>query len=139
MQRLFTSINEPIADFKWQKLYNERWPAYKAWISNSGNTLDYKVAVAALRKYMPEMLHTHEHLCQLVRANKAAVCFLTGFQPPEYNSSCSQAVSTKDRVQLVRNYDYHPGRFEGVLLKTAWNGKQVIVNSDCLMGVLDGT
>ena len=39
---------------------------------------------------------------------------------------------------LVRNYDYSPFLFEGVILKTAWNGRQVIAMSDCLWGVLDG-
>jgi predicted choloylglycine hydrolase len=87
---------------------------------------------------MPEMVPIHEHLCQLVRADEAAISFLTGFQPPEYSSACSQAISTQGTVQLVRNYDYHAARFEGLLLMTAWNGKKVIANSDCLMGVLDG-
>lgn len=138
MRRLFTSISEPVADFKWQKLFNERWPAYKAWISSGNSSIDSKVSLSALRKYMPEMMDTHEHLCHLVQADEVARCFLTGFQPPVYNSACSQAVSTKGTVQLVRNYDYHPDRFEGVLLMTSWHGKKVIANSDCLMGVLDG-
>jgi predicted choloylglycine hydrolase len=138
MQRLFTSISESIADFKWQKLFHERWPAYKAWLDASGTDYNSKVSISALKTYMPELLSTHEHLCHLVRADEAAVCFLTGFQPPGYASACSQAVSTSGTVQLVRNYDYHADRFEGVLLKTFWNGKAVIASSDCLIGVLDG-
>lgn len=138
MQRLFTSISEPIADFKWQKFFRERWPAYKRWITNSGSLVDAKVAVQMLRTYMPEMVATHEHLCHLVRADAMATSFLTGFQPPVYTTACSQAVTLVDKVRLVRNYDYHPDRFEGVLLMSAWNGKKVIANSDCLMGVIDG-
>ncbi len=138
MQRHFTFINESIADFKWQKLFNERWPAYKAWLDASRTDYNSKESISALKVYMPELLATHEHLCNLVRADEAAVCFLTGFQPPVYASACSQAVSTSGTVQLVRNYDYHADRFEGVLLKTSWNGKAVIASSDCLMGVLDG-
>lgn len=138
MQRLFTSISESIPDFKWQKLFHERWPAYKAWLDASGTDYNSKVSIAALKNYMPELLNTHDYLCNLVRADEAAVCFLTGFQPPGYASACSQAVSTKNTLQLVRNYDYHADRFEGVLLNTAWNGKAVIASSDCLMGVLDG-
>lgn len=138
MQRLFTSISEPIADFKWQKLFNERWPAYKAWLHTGHPAIDSKIALSALEKYMPEMMGTHEHLCRLVHAEESAISFLTGFQPPAYNSACSQAVSINGPVQLVRNYDYHADRFEGILIKTAWNGKKVIANSDCLIGVLDG-
>ncbi|WP_299460513.1 C45 family peptidase [uncultured Microscilla sp.] len=138
MERLFTSISEPIADFKWKKIFNERWPAYEAWLTAHGSVYNSKMSLAALQKYMPEMVGTHEHLCHLVNANEAAVCFLTGFQPPAYNSACSQAVSIQDTIQLIRNYDYHPDRFEGLLLMTAWNGKKVIASSDCLVGVLDG-
>jgi predicted choloylglycine hydrolase len=138
MQRLFTSISESIADFKWQKLFHERWPVYKAWLDASGTEYNSKVSISALKVYMPELLATHDHLCNLVRADEAAACFLTGFQPPGYASACSQAVSIKGSVQLVRNYDYHADRFEGVLLKTSWNRKAVIASSDCLMGVLDG-
>lgn len=138
MQHTFTSIKEPVADFKWQKLFFERWPAYEAWLKVSGTKPNLKVALAALEKYMPEMVPLHQYLCQLVRANKMVSCFLTGFQPPVYKSACSQAVSTLDNVQLVRNYDYHAQYFEGVLVHTAWHGKKVMANSDCLIGALDG-
>lgn len=138
MRLTFTSIYEPVADFKWQKLFNERWPAYKAWLKSGGYYPDLNASLSSLKEYMPEMADTHEHLCSLVRADELASCFLTGFKPPVYNSACSQAVSTNGTVQLVRNYDYHPDRFEGTLLMTKWNGKKVIANSDCLMGVLDG-
>lgn len=138
MRRYFTSINEPIADFKWQKMFRERWPAYKRWLNTGRHFSDAATAVAALGRYMPEMLPTHDHLCRLVNADELAVAFLTGFQPPAYNSACSQAVSTVNSVQLVRNYDYHVARFEGTQLMTAWHGKRVIANSDSLAGVLDG-
>jgi predicted choloylglycine hydrolase len=87
---------------------------------------------------MPEMVPTYEHLCHLANADGVAARFLTGFQPPAYISACSQAVSTNDKIQLVRNYDYHPDLIEGTLLMSAWNGKKVIANSDCLVGALDG-
>jgi predicted choloylglycine hydrolase len=138
MQRRFTSIYEPIADFKWQKLFWERWPAYKEWIQSSSPFTDAKTSMAALKRYMPEMVDTHDHLCRLVGADDLVSSFLTGFQPPTYYSACSQAVSTVGSVQLVRNYDYHVERFESTLLMTAWNGKRVIASSDCLIGVLDG-
>ena len=138
MRLTFSSIHEPVADFKWQKMFNERWPAYKKWLNTSGFIPDLHTSLSALKEYMPELVDTHEHLCRLVHADELAASFLTGFQPPVYNSSCSQAVSTKSTVQLVRNYDYHPNLFEGTLLMTNWNEKRVIASSDCLMGVLDG-
>lgn len=138
MIRYFTFISEPIADFKWQKLFHERWPAYKIWIDNNRSATDLETALSALKKYMPEMVPIHDRLCTIVGADELARTFLTGFQPPAYFSACSQAVSTLGNVALIRNYDYHLDRFEGTVLHTAWNGRNVIANSDCLMGVLDG-
>jgi predicted choloylglycine hydrolase len=138
MQLIFNSIYEPVAEFKWKKLFNERWPSYRTWLKANSPIADSRTSRAALQKYMPEMIGTYEHLCHLVHADELAASFLTGFQPPVYHSACSQAVSTKGTVQLVRNYDYHPHRFEGTLLMSAWNGKKVIANSDSLIGVLDG-
>lgn len=138
MKRYFTSISEPIADYKWQKLFYERWPAYKSWLNSSKNIIDYKTSIEALKKYMPEMVPIHENLCRIVGADELARTFLTGFQPPPYLSACSQAVSTLGNISLIRNYDYHLDRFEGTVLHTSWNGRRVIASSDCLMGVLDG-
>ena len=42
------------------------------------------------------------------------------------------------RPVLVRNYDYAPSRFEGVVQATAWGKHRVIGMSDCLWGLLDG-
>ena len=84
------------------------------------------------------MVPTYERLCKLVNADEVAARFLTGYQPPAYISACSQAVRTEDKIQLVRNYDYHPDLMEGTLLMSAWNGKKVIANSDCLIGAVDG-
>jgi len=138
MKRYFTAISEPIADYKWQKLFYERWPAYKDWLVASKPTTDLQTALTALKKYMPEMVPIHAQLCTLVGADELANIFLTGFQPPTYLSACSNAVSTEGNITLIRNYDYHLDRFEGIVLHTAWNGKKVIASSDCLIGVLDG-
>lgn len=138
MQVTFSSVYEPSAGLKWQNIFHARWPAYRAWLRASGLAYNLHNSIAALHEYMPQMVDTHKHLCDLVKADELATSFLTGFQPPVYSSACSQAVSTKKSVQLVRNYDYHPSRFEGMLLSTNWNGKRVIANSDCLIGVLDG-
>jgi predicted choloylglycine hydrolase len=58
--------------------------------------------------------------------------------PPSYFSGCSQGVWTRGDPLLVRNYDYSPGRFEGVVLSKAWTGRRVIGMSDCVWGLLDG-
>jgi predicted choloylglycine hydrolase len=141
MQLHFNAISEPgKPGFKWQKLYNTHWPAYKSWLKlkGSANYPDLKTSQEALKKYMPEMWPTYQCLCKLAKGDKVAARFLTGFQPPAYISGCSQAVTTEKDIQLVRNYDFHPDLMEGTQLLTSWNGKKVIATSDCLIGVVDG-
>lgn len=141
MQLHFNAISEPgKPGKKWQKLFNTHWPAYQAWFNSKGaaHVPDLETSQAALKKYMPKMWPTYQHLCKLVKADDVAARFLTGFQPPAYISACSQAVLTGKEIQLVRNYDYHPDLMEGTQLLSAWNGKKVIATSDCLIGAVDG-
>lgn len=125
---------------KWYELYHTHWPAYKSWLNakDSKNYPDLKTSQTALKKFMPEMWPTYKRLCKLVKADKLAARFLTGFQPPAYVSGCSQAVTIGESIQLVRNYDFHPDLMEGTQILTSWNGKKVISTSDSLIGVIDG-
>ncbi len=135
----FNSISESAPGPKWQKLFNLHWPAYRAWFESKGaaHTPDLATSVAELERYMPELMPTYRRLCDLAGNNPIAARFLTGWQPPAYISGCSQVV-TQNPPQLVRNYDYHPNLSEGTVLKSAWNGKQVMATGDCLAGVVDG-
>jgi predicted choloylglycine hydrolase len=64
---------------------------------------------------------------------------LSLYRPPPYLAACSQGVWTRDGgPMLVRNYDYAPSRFEGIVWHTRLLDKQVMGMSDCLWGLLDG-
>jgi len=141
MQLHFNTISElDIAGVKWKKLFDTFWPAYHSWLISQylSYAPDLHTSQEALKKYMPKMWSTYEHLCKLTNGDLIAAQFLTGFQPPAYISACSQAVITESTVQLVRNYDYHPHLFEGTVLLSSWNGKKVIAIGDCLIGAIDG-
>jgi predicted choloylglycine hydrolase len=59
--------------------------------------------------------------------------------PPPYLAACSQGVFTRSGGPvLVRNYDYAPSRFEGLIWSTRMLERRVIGTSDCLWGLLDG-
>ena len=135
----FNAISERTPGEKWQKLFRTHWPAYKAWLEGKGaaHKPDLKTSRENLKRYMPELMPTYEHLCALAGDDLVAARFFTGYRPPAYITGCSQAVWQKN-PQLVRNYDYHPHLSEGTLLHSAWNGKQVIATGDCLLGVVDG-
>ncbi len=87
---------------------------------------------------MPELEPTYQSLTELAGGADSHARFLSMYCPPPYLSGCTQGVWTGDEPVLIRNYDYNPGRFEGVLLRTKWNDQVVIAMSDALWGVLDG-
>ncbi len=133
-----SELGEPGPKFK--KIFETYWPEYKSWLDSNSLTYlpDLDTSLAAMKKYMPKMMPMYRQICELVNADPVAAQFLTGFQPPPYLAACSQAVSIKKEIQLVRNYDYHPSLLEGTLLLSAWNGKKVIATTDCLIGAIDG-
>lgn len=140
MERIFEAIAEDYPGPKWQALFQRHWPAYQRWFLGEGNKARpfYLTSVRMLRQHMPELLPTYERLVALAGGSDIAARFLSLYCPPPYLTGCSQAVWPGAIPVLVRNYDYSPQLFEGVILKTAWNGRQVIATSDCLWGVVDG-
>lgn len=136
----FEAIDEPLPGLRWQRLFEERWPAYRQWFLHAGeaNLSSYAVCRRRLRTHMPELLDTYDRLVELAGGGDLAARMLSMWNPPSYLSGCSQAVWTRGRPLLVRNYDYAPSRLEGVILGTHWEGRGVIGMSDCLWGLLDG-
>ncbi len=97
----------------------------------------YTTCYANLEQYMPELLSTYNRLVELAGGGDLAARFLSLFSPPPYMSGCSQIVWQRERPTLIRNYDYSPYYFEGVVMYTHWL-RPVIAMSDCNWGVLDG-
>jgi predicted choloylglycine hydrolase len=140
MDIVFESIAEDQPGPKWRALFDRFWPAYKSWFLSEGDKARprYLSSLRALRAHMPELVPTHERLVELAGDTDLIARFMSSFCPPSYLIACSQAVWSRDEPFLVRNYDYSPKLCEGVILKTAWNGRQVISMNDCMWGVLDG-
>ena len=130
---LFRAVEEARPGPVWQSLFREFWPAYQSWYLQNGDAERpyYLPCVRALRTHMPELLPTYEALVELAGGGDLEARFLSLFCPPPYVSGCSQAVLPGEHPILVRNYDYPPQLCEGLILKTAWNGRQVIGMSDC--------
>lgn len=140
MERSFEAIAEDLPGGKWQDLFQRHWPVYQRWFLSEGNRERpfYLSCLRTLKQHMPELVPTYERLVELAGGGDLAARFLSLYCPPPYLSGCSQAVWSGPQPLLVRNYDYSPQLFEGVILKTAWNGRAVIAISDCLWGVVDG-
>ncbi len=139
MNLTLQSIQEAAPGPKWQQLFQTFWPAYQRWFLSEGHRArpSYLRAEQALQSAMPELFPIYQQLCALAGGGDLAARFLSLYCPPPYLAGCSQAVWLRGAPVLIRNYDYSPDLFEGVLLYTNWL-RPVIAMSDCLWGVLDG-
>ncbi|WP_424931767.1 C45 family autoproteolytic acyltransferase/hydolase [Amaricoccus macauensis] len=136
----FRAVSENSPGPIWAGLFREFWPAYHAWWLREGvsGRPTYLESVNALEEYMPELLPLYRELCELAGGKDSQARFLSFYCPPRYLAGCSQAIWQGDMPLLVRNYDYHPKAFDAVLMRTNWQGRQVIGMSDGLFGIVDG-
>ena len=137
----FRALQELELGPKWQAVFEETWPHYKAWFLREGEAArpSYATSVRMLRAHMPELVPAYERVVDLAGGGDLAARMLSLYKPPPYLAACSQGVWTREGGPvLVRNYDYAPSRFEGIAWHTRLLDKQVLGMSDCLWGLLDG-
>lgn len=140
MSLTFRALSEDLPGPKWAGLFAEYWPSYRKWWQREGLAArpTYLESRRALRSHMPELAALYDDLCALAGGGDMEARFLSFYCPPRYLAGCSQAVWQGDEPLLVRNYDYNADAFDGVVLKTRWNGRGVIGTSDGLFGLVDG-
>lgn len=136
----FRSIEELDLGPKWQAVFEERWPHYRAWFLREGEEArpSYATGARMMREHMPELVPAYERVVELAGGGDLAARMLSLYTPPPYLAACSQGVWTREGGPLlVRNYDYSPSRMEGIVWSTRLL-KRVVGMSDCLWGLLDG-
>lgn len=136
----FSAVREDRPGERWAALFRRFWPAYRRWYLQE-SLLDRPTWLECRRavyRHMPELLPVWEALAELAGGGDVAARFLSGWCPPPYLTGCSQAVWPGPEPLLVRNYDYSPRAFEGIVLRTAWLGRAVMGTSDCCWGLVDG-
>lgn len=133
------SVEESKPGSKWKQLFEKSWPFYEKWYTQEGLLArpGYLTASDKLKEYMPELWPIYEKLTQLAGDSDIRSRYLTLYNPPPFMSGCTQLAWVKSPIGLIRNYDYDPRFFEGVLLKTNWL-QPVMGISDCNWGLLDG-
>jgi len=140
MDFTFRSLIENKVGTVWQREFKRLWPAYRRWFLRYGerDRPTYFESVQALKTYMPEFLPVYESMVEAAGGGDHAARFLAQYNPPPLFRGCSQAVYIKDEPVLVRNYDYSPYVFDGLLMRSHFDRRAVIAMSDCMSGVLDG-
>ncbi len=113
------------------------WPALREWFLRDGDAArpSYANAQRALAAHVPELVPAWERMTELAGGGDLAARMLSLYDPPPLLAGCSQAVVGG---ALIRNYDYHPGKLEGTVLRSELTGRAVLGSSDCLWGLLDG-
>jgi predicted choloylglycine hydrolase len=136
----FYAVAEGEPGLSWRANFERLWPAYEAWWRSERGAArpTYLQCRQALRNHMPEMVPIWEQVVELAGGGDLAARFLSLYRPPAYLTGCSQAVWPGQEPVLVRNYDYSPRAFEGLLFRSGWQGVGVMGMSDCLIGLLDG-
>jgi predicted choloylglycine hydrolase len=139
---VFVSLNcveESQAGEKWKALFEKTWPYYKKWFLRSGarSRPGYLTSYSKLKEAMPELIPVYERLSELAGGGDMVSRYLSLYNPPPFMSGCTQVAWIQTEPALIRNYDYSPKLFEGVLFKTDWL-KPVMGVSDCNWGLLDG-
>ena len=136
----FCAVAEGEPGLVWRSTFDRLWPAYEAWWQSERRAArpTYLQCRQALRDHMPEMVPIWEQLVELAGGGDLAARFLSLYRPPAYLTGCSQAIWPGQEPLLVRNYDYSPRAFEGLLFRSGWRGAGVMGMSDCLIGLLDG-
>ena len=129
-------------DSQWQAVFDDYWPAYKSWYRQKKpggiNPGALKQGHRQLTKIIPEMLPLYESFLEVSNDCPVAAQFLTGYQPPAYLVSCSQAVLLEEEPLLIRNYDLSPDLSENLLTQSNWLGQDIIGSNECLWGLDDG-
>jgi predicted choloylglycine hydrolase len=125
---------------RWQALFRATWAAYRAWYLSEGREQRTGLAASgqALSRHMPELVPTWERLVRLTDGDELAARMLTLWNPPAFAPGCSQLVTRTPSRALVRNYDYDPNLFEGVVYSSRFSRRRVLGTGDCLWGLLDG-
>lgn len=120
--------------------FERTWPAYRAWYLRDGEAArpSFVQCRRMLKEHLPELIPAWERLVDLVGGGDLEARFLSLYHPPPFLFGCTQALWTHHTPALVRNYDYAPHQFDGMVLRTALHDTPVIAMSDCVWGVLDG-
>ncbi len=136
----FRAVAEDLPGAALLDQFERTWPAYRAWYLREGEAArpSFVQCRRMLREHLPELVPTWERLVELVGGGDLEARFLSLYDPPAFSAGCTQALWTHRSPALVRNYDYAPHQFDGLILRTRLNGTPVIAMSDCVWGVLDG-
>lgn len=134
------AVEEDEPGAAWSEILDRHLEAYLRWYQapGGGERPTYLECERALKRYLPEWLPIWRAHCEAAGGDDVVARFLSLYRPPAYVQGCSQVAWNRPEPRLIRNYDYAPELWDGVLFRSAWTGRRVLAVTDCLIGALDG-
>lgn len=142
MQKRFVALREDQPGQDWLTRFNSGRDEAEHWYLGDGRgpPSTSNECRAALRRHMPELLTSYDHVCTLVGDDELAHQMLSHYRPPPLLFGCTQAVWLgSDGPALVRNYDFPIEIVSDNFESTSWFGREVISKAQRPWGgCLDG-
>lgn len=141
MQKTFHAVSEDAPGAALHDAFHMHWPRVREWYTTAGDGRRPSAAEArtALAGHMPELAPVYDTICARFDADDLARAFLSGWNPPPFITSCSQAVWLgDDGPALARNYDFALSSTQGLIVLSRWLGRRVIAMAEGFWGALDG-
>jgi predicted choloylglycine hydrolase len=140
MRLRFEAVAEALPGPRWARHCAVVGPAVERWYFRDGDARrpSFLACEMALARHMPELLPTWRTLTALAGGSDRIARALSLYRPPAFMAGCSQLLWTGAEPALLRNYDYGVDLCEGLVLRSAWTGRDVIASIDVLWGALDG-
>jgi predicted choloylglycine hydrolase len=134
----FSPVDESPPGPAWRASYERLAPGYTAWFErHRGEWPQLADCADALSAHMPELVPWWQAVVSTTGGQPDTARMLSMWCPPSIMTGCSQLALSAEAT-LVRNYDYDPDRFDGVLTRTVWDGRTVLGVADLMWGLLDG-
>ena len=142
MQKRFVALREDRPGAAWLARFNSGRGEAERWYlgEGRGSPPTSRECRVALRRHMPELLPSYDHVCALVGEDERARQMLSHYRPPTLLFGCTQAVWLgADGPALVRNYDFPIDIVSDHFESTSWFGREVISKAQRPWGgCLDG-
>ena len=142
MQKRFVALREDQPGQPWLTRFQSGREEAERWYHGDGRAPPSSSSEcrAALRRHMPELLTSYDHVCALVGDDELAHKILSHYRPPPLLFGCTQAVWLgSDGPALIRNYDFPIQIVSDHFESTSWFGREVISKAQRPWGgCLDG-
>ncbi len=140
LSKTFQAIHLAEVGPEFCQLFSPKLTHYRDWFLMEGEQRRPSLAVAlrALQTYMPQLMPVYNDLVENFGRDDLNDRMLTLYDPMSYVRGCSLLRWHGETDVLIRNYDYPPHLCDGILLRSQWQGVDVIGMTDCIWGLLDG-